>query len=267
MKKIVTDPHAVAQEKALEVVLTYIEVAAVATNLFGPTVVSVKPLFKEFGRLLDDRDQGVRNETKNLIVEVYRWVGAGTKDLLKDIKPVVLNELFSCIPPEKPVRLRYLRSQKPKETISGDAVENTSEQVAASNEAPTEIDLSDMIPPSEVLSKVPKKKWQDRRDALEALEKITNVPRIVVNKDTNIMLVALAAKILGQLGRGLKSKFSPYSQQTLQACLGKFKEKKPNVVQALREAADAAVSSSPFKFPPLCDFQHIVYSVHTIQSP
>ncbi|CAH8828703.1 unnamed protein product [Trichobilharzia szidati] len=269
MKKIVTDPHAVAQEKALEVVLAYIEVAAVATNLFGSTVVSVKPLFKEFGRLLDDRDQGVRNETKNLIVEVYRWVGAGTKDLLKDIKPVVmneLNELFSCIPPEKPVRLRYLRSQKPKETISGDVVENTSEQVAASNEAPTEVDLSDMIAPSEVLSKVPseywqqitEKKWQDRRDALEALEKITNVPRIVpgdfsdlvksllqvVNKDTNIMLVALAAKILGQLGRGLKSKFSPYSQQTVQACLGKFKEKKPNVVQALREAADAAVSSA-----------------------
>ncbi|CAH8448785.1 unnamed protein product [Heterobilharzia americana] len=300
MKKFVTDPHAVAQEKALDAVLAYIEVASAASkcagdicsciiskclgstraktkdksiecllmlieierheliieelmkglstknpkvvigclqtlrealNLFGSAVVPTKPLFKEFGRLLDDRDQGIRNETKNLIVEVYRWVGAGTKDLLKDIKPVVmneLNELFNCVPPEKPVRVRYLRSQKPKETIPDVSVENGDQAVASDEIQVVQIDVDDMITPVEVLSKIPKDYWQ----------------QIVVNKDTNVILVALAAKILGQLAKGLKSKFSPYSQQTLQACLAKFKEKKPNVVQALREVADAAVSST-----------------------
>ncbi|TNN09737.1 Cytoskeleton-associated protein, partial [Schistosoma japonicum] len=339
MKKFVTDPHAGAQEKALDAVLTFTETAAAATkcagdiccsiiskclgstrtktkeksiecllmlieierhelvieelmkslsnknpkvvvgcletlrealNLFGQTVVPIKPLFKEFGRLLDDRDQGVRNETKNLIVEVYRWVGVGAKDLLKDIKPVVmteLNELFNSLPPEKPVRLRYLRSQKPKEIIADIGTETVFANTYVPSEIPADhVDLDDMITPVEVLSKIPnefwqqivEKKWQDRRDALEAIERITNVPRIapgdftnlvkslvqVVNKDTNIILVALAAKILGQIARGLKSKFSPYAQQTLQACLGKFKEKKPNVVQALRESADGAVSSA-----------------------
>ncbi|KAK4473779.1 hypothetical protein MN116_003117 [Schistosoma mekongi] len=338
MKKFVTDPHAGAQEKALDAVLAFTETAAAASkcagdiccniiskclgstriktkeksvecllmlveierhelvieelmkglsnknpkvvvgclqtlrealSLFGQTVVPMKPLFKEFGRLLDDRDQGVRNETKNLIVEVYRWIGVGAKDLLKDIKPVVmteLNELFNSLPPGKPVRLRYLRSQKPKEIISDIGTETVSADAYVPSEIPANhIDLDDMITPVEVLSKIPneywqqieEKKWQDRRDALEAIERITNVPRIapgdftnlvkslvqVVNKDTNIILVALAAKILGQIARGLKSKFSPYAQQTLQACLGKFKEKKPNVVQALRESADGAVSS------------------------
>ncbi|CAH8452216.1 unnamed protein product [Heterobilharzia americana] len=252
-----------------KVVIGCLQTLREALNLFGSAVVPTKPLFKEFGRLLDDRDQGIRNETKNLIVEVYRWVGAGTKDLLKDIKPVVmneLNELFNCVPPEKPVRVRYLRSQKPKETIPDVSVENGDQAVASDEIQVVQIDVDDMITPVEVLSKIPKdywqqiteKKWQDRRDALEALEKVTNVPRIVpgdfsdlvksllqvVNKDTNVILVALAAKILGQLAKGLKSKFSPYSQQTLQACLAKFKEKKPNVVQALREVADAAVSST-----------------------
>uniref|UniRef100_A0A3Q0KG40 Putative microtubule associated protein xmap215 n=1 Tax=Schistosoma mansoni TaxID=6183 RepID=A0A3Q0KG40_SCHMA len=253
-----------------KVVVGSLQTLREALNLFGPTVVPIKPLFKEFGRLLDDRDQGIRNETKNLIVEVYRWIGVTTKDLLKDIKPVVMTELcelFNSIPPEKPVRLRYLRSQKPKEITSDTGTENGPSDGAIPGETLTDqVDLDDMITPVEVLCKIPndywqkigEKKWQDRRDALEAVEKITNVPRIVpgdftdlvksliqvVNKDTNIILVTLAAKILGQIARGLKSKFSPYSQQTLQACLGKFKEKKPNVVQALRESADGAISST-----------------------
>ncbi|CAH8448402.1 unnamed protein product [Schistosoma bovis] len=253
-----------------KVVVGSLQTLREALNLFGPTVVPIKPLFKEFGRLLDDRDQGIRNETKNLIVEVYRWIGVTTKDLLKDIKPVVMTELcelFNSIPPGKPVRLRYLRSQKPKEiTPDTGAESNPIDGAIPGGTLTDQVDLDDMITPVEVLSKIPsdywqqigEKKWQDRRDALEALEKITNVPRIVpgdftdlvrsliqvVNKDTNIILVTLAAKILGQIARGLKSKFSPYSQQTLQACLGKFKEKKPNVVQALRESADGAVSSA-----------------------
>ncbi|CAH8452669.1 unnamed protein product [Schistosoma rodhaini] len=253
-----------------KVVVGSLQTLREALNLFGPTVVPIKPLFKEFGRLLDDRDQGIRNETKNLIVEVYRWIGVTTKDLLKDIKPVVMTELcelFNSIPPEKPVRLRYLRSQKPKEVTSDTGTENGPSDDAIPGETLTDqVDLDNMITPVEVLSKIPndywqkigEKKWQDRRDALEAVEKITNVPRIVpgdftdlvksliqvINKDTNIILVTLAAKILGQIARGLKSKFSPYSQQTLQACLGKFKEKKPNVVQALRESADGAISST-----------------------
>jgi len=57
------------------------------------------------------------------------------------------------------------------------------------------------------------------------------------------MLVALAAKCLTGLANGLKKKFSPYTVQCTEALLVKFKEKKPMVVTAMREAIDAMYPS------------------------
>lgn len=53
------------------------------------------------------------------------------------------------------------------------------------------------------------------------------------------MVVALAAKCIGQLATGLRKKFTQYSSMILTPLLEKFKEKKTNVVTALREAVDA----------------------------
>lgn len=69
-----------------------------------------------------------------------------------------------------------------------------------------------------------------------------NFPQ-VVTKDTNIVLATMATKILGQLASGLRKKYSPYAQQTIAACLQKFKERKPTVVAALRDTIDAASRS------------------------
>lgn len=53
------------------------------------------------------------------------------------------------------------------------------------------------------------------------------------------MVVALAAKCIGQLATGLRKKFTQYSTMIISPLLEKFKEKKTNVVTALREAVDA----------------------------
>ena len=53
------------------------------------------------------------------------------------------------------------------------------------------------------------------------------------------MVVALAAKCVGLLATGLRKKFSQYSSMIIPPILEKFKEKKANVVSALREAIDA----------------------------
>lgn len=45
-----------------------------ALREFGHKVVAVKPLVKQIGRLLSDRDKAVRTEGKTLTVEIYRWV-------------------------------------------------------------------------------------------------------------------------------------------------------------------------------------------------
>lgn len=61
----------------------------------------------------------------------------------------------------------------------------------------------------------------------------------IISKDTNVLVVALAGKCLAGLATGLKKRFQPYAIACLSSILEKFREKKQNVVQALREAADA----------------------------
>jgi len=53
------------------------------------------------------------------------------------------------------------------------------------------------------------------------------------------MIVAIAGKNLAGLANGLKKKFQPYASACVSSVLEKFKEKKTNVVTAMREAIDA----------------------------
>ncbi|VDP30039.1 unnamed protein product [Echinostoma caproni] len=279
------EKHEVAGEELLKglsnknpkVVVGCLQTLRETLNLFGPKVVPMKALFKQLPRLFDDRDKNVRGEAKNITVEIHRWIGAASKTFFNELKPVVVTELNAILdelPPEKPTPVRYLRSQKPKEepgsTADGGGGGSAATGVGIAAEAEEELDLVD---PVNVLAQVPndywtlitEKKWQERQQALESLEKVTNVPLIapgdfgdlirsllnVVNKDTNIVLATMATKILGQLASGLRKKYAPYAQQTIAACLQKFKERKPTVVAALRDTIDAAaksVSVSSHKF-------------------
>ena len=61
----------------------------------------------------------------------------------------------------------------------------------------------------------------------------------VITKDSNVLVVALAANVVKGLATGLREGFQPLVPQVLPGMLGKFKEKKLGVVTALREAVDA----------------------------
>lgn len=65
----------------------------------------------------------------------------------------------------------------------------------------------------------------------------------IIQKDTNVMVIALAGKCLAQLANGLKKRFHIYASACISALLEKFKEKKQNVVVAMREAIDAVYLS------------------------
>jgi cytoskeleton-associated protein 5 len=132
--------------------------------------------------------------------------------------------------------------------------------------SPEGMDPMDLIDPVDILSKMPKdfyekieaKKWQDRKEALEAVETLVNNPKLqsgdygdlvralkkVLQKDSNVLLVAIAGKCLSSLAKGLGKKFQPYSTACIGAILEKFKEKKSNVVAALRDAIDAMYPST-----------------------
>ena len=142
----------------------------------------------------------------------------------------------------------------------GDAEAEDVEQ--ADSAAAPEIDPFDLIDPVDILSKLPKdfyekteaKKWQERKEAMDIIEKlVTENPKLeagdysdlvrtlkrIIGKDSNVVVVASAGKSLAGLANGLKKKFSPYASSCVGTVLEKFKEKKPNVVAVMREAIDA----------------------------
>ena len=68
----------------------------------------------------------------------------------------------------------------------------------------------------------------------------------IITKDSNINVVALAGKCVTGLAKGLRKKFQSYAGLLISAILGKFKEKKLNVVISLRDAIDAVYASVNF---------------------
>lgn len=67
-----------------------------AFRCFGPKVISLKPIVKTLPKLLEDRDKTVRDETKMLVIEVYKWIGAALKPQLANLKPVQVGATLTC---------------------------------------------------------------------------------------------------------------------------------------------------------------------------
>lgn len=222
-------------------------------------------------KLLEERDPNVREEAKLLTIEIYRWVKDALVPQLSSLKPIRLQELtveFEKIKSEKPKIERLLRSQQQRSNDVCDTVDAVDGgEIQADDIIEEEVDPYDLMEPVDVLSKLPPdfytlieaKKWQERKDALEKLQQLlesnpklaTNVDyselmkqiKRIINKDTNIVVATVAVKCLALLANGLRKNFHTYAVSTFAVVLEKFKEKKANVVQALREAIDAVFLS------------------------
>ncbi|KAM8705778.1 hypothetical protein ACLKA7_010128 [Drosophila subpalustris] len=339
VQKCIAAPKTKTKELSLQVTLMYIEIekheavleelvkgmehknpkivsACVAATTqamkeFGTKVIAVKPIIKKLAPLLSDRDKSVRDETKQLAIEMFRWVGTAMKSHISTLPQVTIKELedeFDKVKGERAEPTRYLKSQQEKQAKIAD--EAATEEAYNANVSPSkkatensemiktirkynvtekyrlgsprkyypfqdddaeagaeEVDPMDLIDPVDILSKMPKdfydkleeKKWTLRKESLEALEKLlTDNPKVesgeygalvnalkkVITKDSNVVLVAMAGKCLALLAKGLSKRFSPYATACVSSLLEKFKEKKPNVVNALREAMDAIYTST-----------------------
>lgn len=249
-----------------KIIVACIETLRKALSEFGSKIISLKPIIKVLPKLFESRDKAVRDEAKLFAIEIYRWNRDAVKHTLQNINSVQLKELeeeWVKLPTGAPRPSRFLRSQQELEakleqqqSAGGDAEGGGDD----GDEVP-QIDAYELLEAVEILSKLPKdfydkieaKKWQERKEALEAVEVLVKNPKLeagdyadlvkalkkVVGKDTNVMLVALAAKCLTGLAVGLRKKFGQYAGHVVPTILEKFKEKKPQVVQALQETIDA----------------------------
>lgn len=254
------------ENKNPKVVVACVETIRRALCEFGSKTVTLKPIVKVLPKLFESREKAVRHEAKLLAVEVYRWIRDSLRPPLQNINSVQLKELeeeWLKVPSSAPRQSRFLRSQQDlrakfeeQQAVAGS--DGDYEDVADS--AP-QVDPYELQDPVEILSKLPKdffvkieaKKWQERKEALEALEILAKHPKLdngdygdvvralkrVIGKDTNVILVSLAAKCLAGLALGLRKNFGTYAGNVVPTILDKFKEKKPAVVQSLQEAIDA----------------------------
>lgn len=245
-----------------------------ALRQFGPRIIKVGPIIKLLPVLLEHKDKNVREETRQLTIEIYRWIKDAMKPQISNLKPVILNELeeeFNKIKDEKASPTRFIKSEQ-EQINQPKSAENSDEQTEDNNQnAPVEeIDPFEFIEPVEILSKLPSnfyelveaKKWQERRDVIDNVTNLLEtIPKIapgdfnelckalkkVIGKDANIVVVISAAKCLGELAKKLRKNFSPYSHSCIMVIIEKFKEKKQNVIQALREAVDSCLLSANFE--------------------
>lgn len=58
-----------------KIVSACINICTTALREFGSKVISLKPLVKKITPLLSDRDKGVRDEERHMVIEMYRWIG------------------------------------------------------------------------------------------------------------------------------------------------------------------------------------------------
>ncbi|XP_008410802.1 cytoskeleton-associated protein 5 isoform X3 [Poecilia reticulata] len=249
-----------------KIVVACIETLRKALSEFGSKIVTLKPVVKVLPKQFESREKAVRDESKLLAVEIYRWIRDALRPPLQNINSVQLKELeeeWVKLPPSPPKQTRFLRSQQDLKAKFEQQQAQGGEQSDGdeAEETAAAVDPYDLLEPVEILSKMPKdfyekieaKKWQERKEALEAVDSLTKNPKLengdygdlvralkkVVGKDANVMLVSMAAKCLAGLASGLRKKFGTYAGQVVPTILEKFKEKKLQVVQSLQEAIDA----------------------------
>ncbi|KAI1452667.1 armadillo-type protein [Annulohypoxylon moriforme] len=238
---------------------------------YGCKIADPKPVLKILPKAFGHADKNVRAEATNLAVEFYRWLRDAMKPMFwGDLKPTQQSDLeaqFEKIKTEPPPKQeRLLRSQQAamaRAPPPGAEGEDLDDDDGA--EEPAEVDAFDLAEPQDVLSKVPanfhdnlaSSKWKDRKEALEALYAVLNVPRIKdgdfgeINrgfakcmKDANIAVVTQAAQCIEVLAKGLRKSYGKYRSVVMAPIMERLKEKKQSVADALGVALDSVFLST-----------------------
>ncbi|CAF3330130.1 unnamed protein product [Rotaria socialis] len=262
--------------KTPKIVQACLELLRRALSEFGSKVLPIKPFLPKVIPLLEDRDKTVRDEAKLLLVEIYRWVGKQTlTPMIQNVKPIQMQELqtefdkLDLNGADKPRQTRFLRSQQNVKKKQEQEVPCSGPSAPAAvddvdTEAPEELDPLEMLDAANILDRLSKdffekiesKQWKDRKEVLDdLLALLTQNPKLapeadyfelvkalskIISKDSNVPVVIVTAKCMTGLAKGLRKAFKNHTINVLEVCLDRFREKKPNVLEALRETCEAA---------------------------
>ncbi|KAI9838295.1 MAG: hypothetical protein M1819_005563 [Sarea resinae] len=239
-------------------------------HAYGCKTVDPKPVLKALPKVFGHADKNVRAEAQNLTVELYRWLREAIKAVFwGDLKPVQQSDLEALFEKAKaedpPKQEKFTRSQQAAMAAAEAAGEPDGGDDAEGEEEGGEVEAFDLAEPQDVMANVPKDfherlastKWKDRKEALDELHAVVNVPRIKEGpfdeiirvlakcmKDANIAVVTIAANCVELLAKGLRKSFAKYRSTILSPMLERLKEKKQSVADALGSALDAVFLST-----------------------
>ncbi|KKA27231.1 hypothetical protein TD95_004732 [Thielaviopsis punctulata] len=269
---IVEDVLAGLSNKQPKIVAATLAALTAIFHNYGCKIVDPKPVLKMLPKVFGHADKNVRAEATNLTVEFYRWLREAMKPMFwGDLKPTQQNDLeaqFEKIKSEPAAKQeRLLRTQQAEMARApvggGDEEEYPEEEEAADD--PGEIDAFDLAEPQDILKSLPanfydgmaSSKWKERKEAVEGLYNIANVPRIKdgdfneINrclakamKDANVAVVTQAAQCIELLAKGLRTSYAKHRSTVMQPIMERLKEKKVTVADALGGALDAVFLST-----------------------
>ncbi|CAF1063268.1 unnamed protein product [Rotaria sp. Silwood1] len=260
------------ENKQPKIVQACLEILRKGLSEFGSKILPIKPFLKQIIPLLDDRDKTVRDESKLLIVEIYKWIGKQTlMPMIQNVKPIQMQELQTEFEKldlngiDKPRQTRFLRSQQDLKEKMEETVVTSSVVIEDNNvEIQEDLDPFEMMEAVNILERLSKnffekiesKQWKDRKEVLDDLltlltqnpkptsdndySELVKVLKKIIAKDSNIPVVLIAAKCLTALAKGLRKTFKNYAISVIEVCLDRCREKKTNVIEVLREACEAA---------------------------
>lgn len=231
---------------------------------YGCKTVDPKPVLKILPKVFGHADKNVRAEATNLAVEFYRWLREAMKPMfwndLKSTQQTEMEAQFEKIKAEPaPKQARFLRSQQAAMARAPPPGADGAEEEEEAEAEAVEIDAFDLAEPQDVQSKIASdlqeqvgsSKWKERKEALEALYVVLNVPRIKDSdfgevtralakcmKDANIAVVTQAAQCIEVLAKGLRKSFGKYRSIVMSPIMERLKEKKASVSDALGAALD-----------------------------
>lgn len=267
---VVEDMLPVVSAKQPKTVAAVLNALTQIFHNYGCKTADPKPVLKILPKVFGHADKNVRAEATNLAVEFYRWLREAMKPMFwGDLKPTQQSDLeaqFEKIKAEgAPKQERLLRTQQAaKEKAPAAGAEDDEGEDDSVGGEPEEIDAFDLAEPQDVLKGMPSDfydrlgsaKWKDRKEALEALYALVNVPRIKdgdfneVNrvlakcmKDANIAVVTQAAQCIELLAKGLRKGYAKYRSIVMQPIMERLKEKKVTVADALAAALDAVFAT------------------------
>ncbi|EEP80564.1 conserved hypothetical protein [Uncinocarpus reesii 1704] len=268
---VIEDITGTLSHKQPKVIAAALSALTAIYHNYGCKVVDAKPVLKSLPKVFGHADKNVRAEAQNLTVELYRWLKEAMKPLFwGDLKPVQqqdLEKLFETVKQEPaPKQERFTRAQQEAMAAASAQPDEPGEGADAEEDvAEGEIDAFDLAEPVDIMAKVPanfhenvaSSKWKDRKDAIDALYAVANVPRIKeapfdeimrvlakCMKDANIMVVTVAANTIDVLAKGLRKGFGKYRPVIMAPIMERLKEKKQTVADALGQALDSVFAST-----------------------